>query len=130
MDTRAKLEYLVLIICVFLLIVLIIPALGYARREARDGIQRENLAHVKRLLEDANNKLGYYPVSFSASPYIYYVTMQEGNKALGWYIRAQLENPHVPGTLYDAQEGHNFYYRYVQKNGKTLYEICGGELQC
>ncbi|OGY32854.1 MAG: hypothetical protein A3C02_03065 [Candidatus Andersenbacteria bacterium RIFCSPHIGHO2_02_FULL_45_11] len=130
MDTRSFGEYLVLVACALLLLILMIPALGHARRESRDGIQRENLAHVKRMLEDENNKLGYYPASFSATPYGYYVTMKEGKKALGWYVRAPIENPQVPGTYYDAEEGHNFHYRYVQEDGKIFYEICGGEYSC
>lgn len=130
MDTRSLREYLVLAICALLLLILIVPALGHARREIRDGIQRENLAQVKRKLEDVNNSLGYYPADFSAEPYGYYVTMKEGNKALGWYVRARIENPQKLGTFYDAEEGHNFHYRYVQENKKTFYEICGGEYSC
>ena len=102
----------------------------YARRETRDGIQREGLAHAKRTLEDVNNTLGYYPASFSAAPYEYYVTMKEGEKAVGWYVRAPIENPPKESRGYDAEEGHNFFYRYVQENGKTFYEICGGEYSC
>ncbi len=106
------------------------PSLWYARREYRDGLQREALAGVKRKLEDVNNKLGYYPISFSAEPYEYYVTIEEGKKALGWYVRARLENWHQGGTAFDAEEGHNFFYRYVQQDTTTYYEICGGELAC
>lgn len=130
MNTRAKREYLVLGVCAFLLIILIIPSLLHARRETRDGIQREAIAQAKRNLEDVNNKLGYYPVSFSAAPFTYYVTIKEGNKALGWYIAGPIENSQKLGSFYDAEEGHNFFYRYVQENGKTVYEICGGNLQC
>lgn len=130
MDSIAKREYLVLVGCSILLLSFIFPSLLHARRETRDGIQREAVAQKKRSLEDVNNKLGYYPVSFSAAPFSYYVTMKEGDKALGWYIAGPIENPQKSGSFYDAEEGHNFFYRYVKENGKTLYEICGGELQC
>lgn len=130
MDTRAKWEYLVLAICIVALVALIIPSLMYARREAHDGVIREELAHVKRMLEDVNNKLGYYPVSFSASPYEYYVTMKEGEKAVGWYVRASIKNPPKELRGYDAEEGHNFFYRYVQEKNTTFYEICGGAYSC
>ena len=109
---------------------LLIPSLLFARREYRDGIQRENIARLKRQLEDINNDKGYYPVTLSALPYEYHVTKTEGEKALAWYVRGVLENSHESASGFDAEEGHNFYYRYMNDGKKTYYEICGGTPNC
>ncbi len=130
MNTSAKREYLVLVLCAIFLLVAIIPSLAYARREYRDGIERENVAGLKRKLEDFNNKKGYYPLEFSSGPYEYHVTKSEGKQALEWYVRTTLENPHETSSHYDAEEGHNFWYRYIQKDNQMYYDICGGGPSC
>ncbi len=130
LDTSAKREYWVLALCAIVLLATIIPSLLHARREYRDGIERENVAGVKRQLEDFNNKKGYYPLEFSAAPYEYHVTKSEKGQAIEWYVRGVLENPHKISSEYDAEEGHNFWYRYIEKDDKTYYEICGGGPSC
>lgn len=129
-DTSAKKEYLVLALCVIILLGLLLPSLMHARREYRDGGEKENIARLKRQLEDINNKQGYYPLMLSVAPYEYHVTKSEGEAALEWYIRGVLENYHENSSAYDAEEGHNFWYRYINEGNGTYYEICGGGPSC
>lgn len=130
LDTRAKREYLVLALCAIVLLALLVPSLFYARREYRDGVERENIARLKRQLEDINNEKGYYPLTFSALPYEYHVTKADSIQALEWYVRGVLENPHESFSGFDAEEGHNFWYRYMNDGNTTYYEICGGAPAC
>ena len=112
------------------LLALLFPSLAHARREYRDGIQRESVARLKRQLEDINNAKGYYQLELSVAPYEYHVTKSDGKKAVEWYVRGVVQNPHETSTAYDAEEGHNFWYRYVRKDNKTYYDICGGTPSC
>lgn len=130
MTKISKREYLVIGLCVLLLLLAVLPSLQYARREYRDGLRREELAAVKRQLEDIYNKKNAYPVDFSLPVHRYFVTSREEDRANAWYIQASMENPHETSSGYDAEEGHNFYYRYMQQAGQTFYEICGGDLSC
>ncbi len=130
MDTLGKREVGVIIALAVLLVVSIIPALLDARREARDGAQRDALAAVKRKLEDVNNKIGYHSVDFDASPFMFVVTQQSGKQALGWYVRAELEQNLTPLSGFDFEGEHNFYYRVSRENGQTFYDICGGNDTC
>lgn len=109
---------------------LLVPSLLYARREYRDGLQRESIARLKRQLEDINNAKGYYPLVLSVAPYEYHITKSEGEKAIEWYVRGVVENPHDTSSAYDAEEGHNFWYRYIKDGTTTYYDICGGAPSC
>lgn len=132
-NSKSKKEFGVLAISAIILLIAIFPSLQHARREYRDGQVREHTAHLKRILEDANNKLGYYPITvtkLAIEPNEYVITKQEGNKAIEWYVRGFVENYHAPSMKYDAEEGHNFWYRYGQLDGKTYYDICGGTPEC
>lgn len=132
-NTKAKKEFAILALCAIVLLVAIVPSLIHARREYRDGLVRQHVAHLKRILEDSNNKLGYYPVNvtkLSILPNEYYVTKPDGKKAVEWFVRGTVENYHAPTTAYDAEEGNNFWYRYVSAPHKTYFEICGGTPDC
>lgn len=130
MTSEAKKEYAVLAVLALVLLISILPALRYARREKRDGVRRDALVELKHKLEEANNKLGYYPVTFSATPYQFVVTHGDGKKAIGWYIRTVLENKHADEKGFDFEGNHNFYYRLSSEHGSTFYDICGGDDTC
>jgi type II secretory pathway pseudopilin PulG len=128
MDTVAKREYLVLVVLVVILLASLYPALMHMRREARDGIRRNELVALKRQMEQHNNELGHYPTQFDAVPHRYVVLEQDGDKAVAWYIRAELENAPQPTAGFN--EEHNVFYQVVRGGDRTFYDICGGEYQC
>lgn len=117
-------------VLVVLLLGLTVPSLLHARREQRDGIRRDELAGLKRELEKKNNELGYYPIEFDASPHRYVVTEAHGDKAIAWYLRAELENFADSTSGFDEERDRNYYYRISNEDEKTFYDVCGGTLTC
>ena len=130
MNPVAKKEYIVLAALALILLATTFPALQYARREKRDGVRREALVEIKHKLEEANNKLGYYPVNFSAAPYTYMPTSVQGKEAVGWYLETKLENNLKPTSGFDYEGEHNFYFRIEKRPAGTYYQICGGTNTC
>lgn len=130
MVSIAKKEFIILACLALFLVVSILPSLQYARREKRDGIHLAALVEVKHTLEQVNNKLMYYPLDFSAAPYQFVVTHEEGKQAIGWYLRMSLENTHPAESGFDFEGEHNYYYRISQERGVTMYDICGGDERC
>lgn len=128
MHSRAWYEIGVLGLLVVLLLGLSIPSLLHARKERRDGIRRTELLEFKRMLEEANNELGYYPAGFVASPHLYIAVEGDGDAATSWYLRAELENKAEEAHGFD--EEYNVFYRIVRDGEKTYYDICGGESEC
>jgi hypothetical protein len=126
----AKKEYIVLVCLALVLLATTLPALQYARREKRDGMRRDALVAMKRKLEEANNKLGYYPANFSAAPDTFVATSTKGKEALGWYLEVKLENNNRPTSGFDYEGDHNFYYRIQKRPDGTYYQICGGTNTC
>lgn len=102
----------------------------HARQEARDGIRRDEVAAFKRLLEQHYNEYEAYPLIFDASPHRYVVVEQDDKGATTWYLQAEMENDHPEMSDFDAEEGRNYYWRYVQNEGRTYYEVCGGAPSC
>lgn len=130
MDSIARRELVVAGLLILLVGALLFPALQHARREYRDGVRRTEIAERKRQLEQYFNAHETYPLTFNAAPHEYIVTNSDGRGATGWYVRAQLENPASTTSGFDYEEGHNFYWRITNDEGRTLYEVCGGTLHC
>src|SRR3989344_891403 len=119
------------IVCLAILLLLsVIPSLLFAHREARDGAVRDHLAATKQRLEEVNNKLKYYPLTFDAAPFEYVVTAKNSKEALGWFLRAHLEQSLQPISAFDYEGDRNYYFRISQVGGQTLYDICGGTERC
>ena len=121
-------EYLVVGLLVGILLLALIPAVVYARREQRDGIGRNEVIQLKYALERYNNEHGKYPLTFEVGPHQYVVEESDGSQAISWYLRAQLENPGVPTAAFDYE--HNVYYRVVRQGDLIFYDICGGISRC
>lgn len=128
MDKTAKKEFLFIGLALLLFLILLAPAIKFARAEWRDGIRRNELKNFKIVLEQNNNKNGYYPVEFNASPHKYTVVEKNGDSASKWFLRAELENKNKQQTGFDLEN--NIYFRYVSENGKNFYDICGGDYKC
>lgn len=116
-----------------LLIVLgisLLPSLAYARRERRDGMRRLELAELKHQLEIYNNEHKMYPLQFQTGPHQYVVTDSDDEQALGWYVRAKLENDRVPEAGFDNEGGRTYSFRIIRQRDITWYDICGGNFEC
>jgi hypothetical protein len=109
---------------------LLFPALLHARREARDGIRRTEIAHFKQALEHYYNEHTAYPLQFDASPHRYVVVTSDKRGATAWYLQAALENKSATFAGYDAEAERNYGYRVISAKGTTLYEVCGGTPTC
>lgn len=125
---KAELSFLLLFIVVFT--ALLLPAALYARRELRDGIRRNELTNFKTELEKYNNKHDVYPLIFNASPHQYVVADKDSKGATKWFLRAKMENRHKTKNGFDEEAGHNYYYRYINENNSTYFDICGGLDKC
>jgi len=130
MNTLAKREALVLIILIAIFVVLLIPSLQHARRETRDGLRRHEIADIKHQIEMYFNEHESYPLKYDASPHEYVTTETNDDVATGWYLRARLENEHKTGSDFDHEPGRQYYYRYVNSNDHTYFEVCGGIAKC
>ncbi|MDP3997084.1 MAG: hypothetical protein U1C49_02470 [Candidatus Andersenbacteria bacterium] len=130
MDKVYRRELLAVIAAAIMLVVFLLPALRFARREQRDNIRRDEVASDKIELEQYFNKYETYPLKFNASPHDYVVVMKDEVGATGWFVRARLENHHDDKAGFDEEQGRNYYYRYVNPTNSTFYEVCGGELRC
>ncbi|MEX1997144.1 MAG: hypothetical protein WEA04_00490 [Candidatus Andersenbacteria bacterium] len=131
MNTRALKEIGVVALLVMLVIGMVVPSLQHARRERRDGQRREDVAGLKRELEMYFNQHETYPLTFTPpAPYQYVIMTADTSGALGWYVRAPLENKAEPRADFDYEEGHNFYYRVVREREQTFYDVCGGTFSC
>lgn len=111
-------------------VIFLFPALMQARREARDGIRRNEIAAFKIVLEQYYNEHGTYPLAFDATPHEYRIVARDAYGAQAWYLRALLENSHVAQAGYDGDEGRKFDFRYVREDEATYYEVCGGTPTC
>lgn len=60
----------------------------------------------------------------------YCVTEVDDRGATSWYLRMQLERRQRPRAAFNAETGHNFYYRVVAEDGAIFFDICGGTLRC
>src|SRR3989344_3792944 len=130
MTPVAKKEGLVLL---FLLVILggsVYPALRHARREARDGIRRDEVAARKTSLEQYFNFHATYPREFDASPHQYLVESSDNQGVTGWLVRAQLENEAEETVAFDPEAGRNYWYRIVRQGQATYYDVCGGISRC
>ncbi len=128
MSDVAKREYIVLGILIVVFAVSLFPALVYMRQERRDGVRRDEINALKTVLELKNNEIGYYSVTFDASPHEYVVMESDGKKAVSWFLRAELENTTDERQEKDLET--NNYYRIVKEGKKTFYDVCGGEFRC
>lgn len=121
-----------------LFLALLLPALRYARQEARDAQRREAVLAAKRELENMYNRTEQYPlVHDPAGEVVYTVTKAGGEQApkhtgsgqaLGWYVRIPLELMPAPTSGFDLE--HNVYFRFVREGPVTFYDICGGTDTC
>lgn len=127
---RARREMTTIALAALIFVALLYPNLQHARREARDGLRRDQLALIKQQIEQYNNLHQAYPLQFDAAPNAYVVLNQDSTGATAWYLRAALENPGRPSSGYDAERGRNYIYRIVREGGRTYYDICGGTLTC
>ena len=130
MNTLAKREAIIIILIIVVFSLFLYPSLRYARRETRDGIRRQEIADTKHQLEMYFNKHNSYPLMFNASPHKYVVTSTSDDMATGWYLRAQMENNHQTGSDFDHDLGRQYFYRYLNEDKLTYYDVCGGQLDC
>lgn len=130
MDRRTTWEISVLVSAVLLCLIAVAPAAQYARREARDGERREGAALAKRHLERYNNEHEQYPLTLPGGSRQYVVLTEHDGGAEAWYIRTPLENAAPNFSGYDFESGRNYYYRIVNENGHTFYDVCGGTALC
>jgi len=128
MDKTAKIEWAVLALLSLIVIIAVIPSAIYARREVRDGIRRTETIQHKQELERIFNKNEAYPLNYQASPQQYVLVEEKNGQAIAWYIRAKLENRHEDKAAFDLE--YNVYNRYLNKNGVTYFDICGGTSTC
>jgi len=130
MTVTARREYMVLIILLIIFLGFLYPSLRYARREARDGIRRDEVAQTKQELEQYFNKHEAYPFEFDASPHVYVVDEQNVVGATAWHIRAQLENRADDASGFDEEAGRNYYWRTGNADRAIYYDVCGGTATC
>jgi hypothetical protein len=130
MDPIARRECIVLGLAVLLFVSLLLPALLHARREARDGVRRNEMAAFKNVLEQYYNVHETYPLTFDASPHRYVVVTSDEKGATAWYLQARLENKKASHADQSQEEGANFNYRIVREGDFTYYEVCGGTPTC
>lgn len=130
MDTAARREIIVLILALTLFLSLLYPAVMHARREARDGMRRDEVAAFKQVLEQYYNKHETYPLEFDAAPHQYVVTDSTAAGATAWYLRAKLENQQETKTGYDGDVGRQYDWRLIQEGETTYYDVCGGTPTC
>lgn len=130
MDITARREIMVLILALTLFLSLLYPAMMHARREARDGLRRDEVAAFKRVLEQYYNEYETYPLEFDAAPHQYVVMESSEQGATAWYLRAHLENNHETATAHDAEEGRQYDFRLIRDGDRTYYEVCGGMPTC
>ena len=123
-------ETTIILALILALLISLIPSLLFARREARDGAVRDHLAATKQKLEEVNNSLKYYRLTFDASPFEYVVTAKNSKEALGWFLRARLEQKLDPISDFDYEGNRNYYFRISQADGQTFYDVCGGTERC
>ncbi len=112
---------------VILLVGVVLSGL-YARREVRDGIRKQELRKIKHELEMYFNEYDKYPLDFNDPIHDYVVVEKEGDGALGWFVRAELENAPKPTAGFDLE--YNNDYRVVRQGGKAFYDLCGGNYKC
>lgn len=130
MERIAQREAFVLLAALIIFMGLLYPALLHARREARDGIRRNEVAAFKKLLEQYYNEHETYPLKFSAAPHEYIVTSSTSIGVTAWYLRAQLENSHGSQAGHDEDEGRKYDFRLIREGESTYYEVCGGTPTC
>jgi len=130
MSPLTRREYFVLGAVILIFVSFLIPGLLYARREARDGLRRGEIAAFKNVLEQYYNQHGTYPLEFNAAPHRYVVVSRDAAGVTAWYLQAQLENAAPSHEGRNEEEGATFDYRVVREGGLTLYEVCGGTPDC
>jgi len=128
MDKTAQKEFLLIGLTLLIFIILLIPALKFARADWRDSIRRAELINLKIKLEQYNNKKGFYPIVYDASPHQYLVINKNGDGASKWFLRAEMENKSKEQQGFDLEN--NVYFRYLSQNKKNYYDICGGDYKC
>ena len=92
MDKLGKREIGLAVALLLIIAIGVIPALSHARREGRDGVRRDEVRAIKTDLEMEFNKTEKYPLEFDAGAHEYVVVESDGDAALAWYVRAELEN--------------------------------------
>lgn len=130
MSPTAKKEIIVTGALTVIFIILLFPALIYARRELWDSAQIRQMIKVKEELERYNNKHQTYPLELNNPSFKYVVTEKDTKGALAWYLRMPMKNRLTPKNGFDEEEGRNYYYRITKENNKTYYDICGGNFTC
>jgi hypothetical protein len=130
MSPTAKKEKIAVASLFIAFIIFLIPSLIYARRELWDSTQIRQMIKVKEKLEQYNNKHQTYPLEFKNPPFEYVVTEKDSKGALAWYLRTPTKNTLTSKNGFDEEEGRNYYFRIVNENNKTFYDICGGSFTC
>lgn len=128
MDKIAKIEWGAVAALALIAAAGVVPAGFLARQEARDGIRRTELIEDKRALEQIYNKEDAYPLEYDAAPHRFVVVFEEVGSAKAWFVRAELERRHGDEHGFDLEN--NVYYRYVNDEKKTFFDICGGISTC
>jgi len=130
MRNIVKVELFLLVLLLVVFATLLLPAAIYARRELRDGIRRNELTNFKTELEKYYNKHEAYPLTFNAVPHQYFLVDKDSKGATKWFFRAKMENSHKAEEGFDKEAGHNYYYRYLNENNSTYFDVCGGLYEC
>jgi hypothetical protein len=128
MNVTARKEIVVVGVLIVVILAGVFFAGLHARREARDGIRREEVRNIKHELEMYFNKHETYPLIFQDAVHEYVVVEQGEEGAKGWYVRAELENMAKPAAGFDLE--YNIDYRIVVDRGRTFYDLCGGNYRC
>lgn len=130
MSPNAKKEKIAVASLLILFFIFLLPSLLYARRELWDSAQIRQMIKVKEKLEQYNNIHQTYPLEFKNQPFEYVVTEKDTEGALSWYLRTPMKNQLTAKNGFDEEQGRNYYFRIVNENKKTYYDICGGNFTC
>jgi len=121
----SKREAAVIIGAMLILILGLINAGAYARKDRRDGQVKQDLRDLKTVVEMYYNQQIKYPLVWDGGKYKYIVTTSDREGATGWYVSGPLENMSEPTAGFD--EEYNIDWRVTAEGN---YEICGGVEKC
>jgi len=133
----SKLEIILIEVIVILGILFMLPAIYEKRVNNLEQDRINNIAKTKSKLEQYFNKNNYYPVNDidiveSKSLVLYHPSdISKSNQAGGFYLETFLVKKSDDAVGKNEDPGMGFNYKIYQKEGKTVYRVCGGtEMSC
>lgn len=118
--TTTQKELLILLVLTAIFLLALIPSLIEVRTLTRDDLRQQDMAHLKRAIEDYYNKHEYYVTSPSAD-----TACTRSDDMQSWFFGKQsvlLKEKIVSALPHDLREQKGFAYRYCVTslaNGKT-----------